>query len=156
MRRKQNHNNGGNKSGQRRRFRPHTNNAAKAKNLSNNRDKYLGLAQESLASGDRIEAENYFQHADHYQRVLTQLQAEDAQIKAERQQEHDDVDGGENASEDQGAAKNDSAPKDAAPEEAKPEQDAKPQRRRRLQNKTTKAIDTADEPAQAVLIQTVS
>jgi len=36
------------------------------------RDKYLGLARDALADGDRVMAENYFQHADHYLRVLNE------------------------------------------------------------------------------------
>ncbi|MCW8861231.1 MAG: DUF4167 domain-containing protein [Rhodospirillales bacterium] len=33
-------------------------------------DKYLSLARDATTSGDRVRAENYFQHADHYYRVL--------------------------------------------------------------------------------------
>ena len=33
-------------------------------------EKYLALARDATASGDRITAENYFQHAEHYLRVL--------------------------------------------------------------------------------------
>jgi hypothetical protein len=33
-------------------------------------DKYLTLARDASAAGDRIAAEGFFQHADHYQRVL--------------------------------------------------------------------------------------
>ena len=35
-------------------------------------DKYLTLARDATSSGDRIAAEGYFQHAEHYQRVLNQ------------------------------------------------------------------------------------
>lgn len=34
-------------------------------------DKYLALARDASASGDRVLAENYFQHADHYYRVMS-------------------------------------------------------------------------------------
>lgn len=34
-------------------------------------EKYQALARDANASGDRISAENYFQHAEHYYRVLT-------------------------------------------------------------------------------------
>jgi len=34
-------------------------------------DKYLALARDSVAQGDRISAENYFQHADHYHRLVS-------------------------------------------------------------------------------------
>ena len=33
-------------------------------------EKYQALARDAMTSGDRIEAENYFQHAEHYSRVL--------------------------------------------------------------------------------------
>ncbi len=33
-------------------------------------EKYLALARDASASGDRISAENYFQHAEHYYRVV--------------------------------------------------------------------------------------
>lgn len=33
-------------------------------------EKYLALARDSASAGDRVLAENYFQHADHYYRVL--------------------------------------------------------------------------------------
>ena len=33
-------------------------------------DKYNNLAREALSSGDKILSENYFQHADHFTRIL--------------------------------------------------------------------------------------
>ena len=33
-------------------------------------NRYLALAREAAASGDRVEAENYRQHAEHYLRVM--------------------------------------------------------------------------------------
>lgn len=35
-------------------------------------DKYKSLARDAIQSGDRILAENYFQHADHYQRLVNE------------------------------------------------------------------------------------
>ena len=35
-------------------------------------DKYNVLAKEALSSGDRILSENYFQHADHFRRIVDQ------------------------------------------------------------------------------------
>ena len=32
--------------------------------------KYTGLAREALSSGDKILSENYFQHADHFMRII--------------------------------------------------------------------------------------
>ncbi len=33
-------------------------------------EKYLSLARDATTAGDRIMAENYFQHAEHYYRVM--------------------------------------------------------------------------------------
>ena len=33
-------------------------------------EKYLALANDAMSSGDRTLAENYFQHAEHYQRII--------------------------------------------------------------------------------------
>ncbi len=33
-------------------------------------EKYLALAREANSSGDRISAENYYQHAEHYYRLI--------------------------------------------------------------------------------------
>ena len=35
-------------------------------------DKYVALARDATAAGDRIAAEGYFQHAEHYFRVFTE------------------------------------------------------------------------------------
>jgi len=35
-------------------------------------DKYNNLAREALSTGDKILSENYFQHADHFTRVLSE------------------------------------------------------------------------------------
>ena len=33
-------------------------------------EKYMNLAKEALSSGDRTLSENYYQHADHYMRIV--------------------------------------------------------------------------------------
>lgn len=38
----------------------------KARNAKQRYEHYLALAREKALSGDRIEAENYYQHAEHY------------------------------------------------------------------------------------------
>ena len=35
-------------------------------------DKYTTLAKEALSNGDKILSENYFQHADHFTRILNE------------------------------------------------------------------------------------
>ena len=37
-------------------------------------DKYSNLAREALSTGDKILSENYFQHADHFTRILEERQ----------------------------------------------------------------------------------
>ena len=62
-------------------------------------EKYKTLANDALASGDRILAENYFQHADHFVRLLpeqktpvisekneTEMQAESAETTEESEE----------------------------------------------------------------------
>ena len=38
-------------------------------------EKYNNLAREALSSGDKILSENYFQHADHFTRVLNEQES---------------------------------------------------------------------------------
>ena len=38
-------------------------------------DKYNNLAKEALSSGDKILSENYFQHADHFTRILSEQES---------------------------------------------------------------------------------
>ena len=38
-------------------------------------EKYNNLAREAFSSGDKILSENYFQHADHFTRVLSEQQS---------------------------------------------------------------------------------
>ncbi|MBK3778034.1 DUF4167 domain-containing protein, partial [Azospirillum brasilense] len=37
-------------------------------------EKYLALARDASSSGDRVQAENYMQHAEHYFRIINQIQ----------------------------------------------------------------------------------
>ena len=39
-------------------------------NASKLLEKYLNLGKEALSSGDKILSENYFQHADHFSRII--------------------------------------------------------------------------------------
>lgn len=44
-------------------------------------EKYLQLARDANASGDRVMAENYLQHAEHYFRILAATQAQMQQFQ---------------------------------------------------------------------------
>lgn len=50
-------------------------------------DKYLTLARDAHSAGDRVMAENYFQHAEHYNRIIATAQAQQAEQQAKRDQE---------------------------------------------------------------------
>lgn len=58
------HNGGGGNQG-------HNNNRPR-KNYGAMREKYLAQARDALAAGDRVLAENYFQHADHCFRMIAE------------------------------------------------------------------------------------
>ena len=50
-------------------------------------EKYLQLARDANASGDRIMAESYLQHAEHYYRIMAAAQAQQAQYQQQQQQQ---------------------------------------------------------------------
>ena len=50
-------------------------------------EKYLNLFREARISGDRIDAENYRQHADHYFRVLAEANAQLAEMQDSKVQQ---------------------------------------------------------------------
>ena len=56
-------------------------------NASKLHEKYNNLAREALASGDKIMSESYFQHADHFKRILNEQES----IKKARLNEINDV-----------------------------------------------------------------
>ena len=47
-------------------------------------EKYLQLARDANASGDRVMAENYLQHAEHYYRIMAAAQAQQAAWQAQQ------------------------------------------------------------------------
>ncbi|MSO75192.1 MAG: DUF4167 domain-containing protein [Alphaproteobacteria bacterium] len=62
-------------------------------------DRYQALARDALLAGDRVAAENYFQHAEHYHRVLAASGMEPRPTRFEGEgegQEGDDRSQGDN------------------------------------------------------------
>ena len=47
-------------------------------------EKYLQLARDANSGGDRVMAENYLQHAEHYYRIMVAQQAQQAQYQAQQ------------------------------------------------------------------------
>lgn len=51
-------------------------------------EKYLQLGRDATGAGDRILAEAYFQHAEHYFRIINAMTQAAQQSQAERQERH--------------------------------------------------------------------
>ncbi len=56
-------------------------------------DKYLSLARDAQTSGDRVMAENFLQHAEHYQRILLLATASQADRRDQSSDAEDDAPG---------------------------------------------------------------
>ncbi|MBX3578765.1 MAG: DUF4167 domain-containing protein [Rhizobiaceae bacterium] len=55
-------------------------------------EKYATLARDAMSSGDRVMAENYLQHAEHYNRIIAAAQAQMPIQNFQPQQRGDDFD----------------------------------------------------------------
>src|SRR5690606_3276489 len=51
-------------------------------------ERYCQLARDANASGDRVAAENYLQHAEHYYRIMLAQGVTPMQRAAQQQQQH--------------------------------------------------------------------
>ena len=69
-------------------------------------EKYATLARDAMSAGDRVVAENYLQHAEHYNRIIAAAQAQMPiqQVRDMRDEfdedgddDRDDMDGGNNS-----------------------------------------------------------
>ena len=55
-------------------------------------EKYLALARDAYSAGDRVKSENYYQHAEHYHRIITafnEAHAQTQQAEAPRDMDRD-------------------------------------------------------------------
>jgi hypothetical protein len=79
-------------------------------NASHIAEKYAALARDALSSGDRVIAENYLQHAEHYNRIImaANAQREEAQQTAQNRSGHSD-DRDDDQSDDYGSNESDVA-----------------------------------------------
>lgn len=60
-------------------------------------EKYLTLARDASASGDRIAAENFYQHAEHYYRILNANNPDRPQQQAPKHANGKDANGSSDA-----------------------------------------------------------
>ena len=72
-------------------------------------EKYLTLARDASSAGDRINAESYYQFAEHYYRVMTAAN----ELQRQQQQKHSETDN-ENSSDGEVSAKVETAENDGS------------------------------------------
>lgn len=124
-------------------------------------DKYAGLAEDATLAGDRVAAENYQQHSEHYSRMLTVALKEQAERQAEhqkqqqaQQQVHQDRQQREAEEKVQNVVQDDQPPMAAIEsdvsvlvETAENAVDEKPKRKQRTKQPAPKPVgETADAP----------
>ena len=54
-------------------------------------DKYNNLAREALSNGDKILSENYFQHADHFTRILKEKEFQKKSLEDKSSKETNNI-----------------------------------------------------------------
>lgn len=59
-------------------------------------EKYMGLARDAAAAGDRVLAESYYQHAEHYQRMLNEAAEEQSRYQQSQPQHQQQQNNGHN------------------------------------------------------------
>ncbi len=88
-------------------------------NASQVYEKYQALARDAQTSGDRIMAENFFQHAEHYYRIMSAAaESQQARFTERRQPRADQAPPNGSDSNEQPAEQSDEA--DPSPAEAEP------------------------------------
>ncbi|MEC8289078.1 MAG: DUF4167 domain-containing protein [Pseudomonadota bacterium] len=97
-------------------------------------EKYLTLARDASSAGDRINAESYYQFAEHYYRVMTAAN----ELQRQQQQKHSETDN-ENSSDGEISAKVEAAENDGSSQNS---------RRRRNGRGNGAAKDAAQKPAE--------
>lgn len=132
-------------------------------NASHIAEKYSTLARDALSNGDTVMAENYFQHAEHYNRIVAAAQAARAEEMQQQQAngrgpQPDVNDGAEGSANDDGDASASEASTDngggnaeaevSADEgvEAKPQKSGRGRRTRKAPVAQSNGIDGDTEP----------
>ena len=97
-----------------------TNVARQRRNATQSREKYQMMARDAMSMGDRVLAENYLQHADHYYRVLMALPPEEVRQPYQQRGSNDMPENGASAGSEHGESHDDGMPPmaDIAPQAA--------------------------------------
>lgn len=104
-------------------------------------EKYMQLARDAHSSGDSVAAENYLQHAEHYNRIISAAQAQyqqQQQVRADQNGAHDqrsDNDGVEDDEANTPASRFDSPRNDEQDRQNNPPQNNQPQGNRQDNNR---------------------
>ena len=133
-------------------------------------DKYQALARDASSAGDRVKAENYLQHAEHYFRLIKSMQpaaqpsqnydasdANAAQPSVDDKRSNERRTNGEAKAEDASTANVEGAEEEATvsatseePAAEAPAEEKKP-RRRRTRRTVKKSDDSSDEKAEEAI-----
>ncbi|WP_367717814.1 DUF4167 domain-containing protein [Nitratireductor sp. GISD-1A_MAKvit] len=97
-------------------------------------DKYATLARDAQSSGDRVMAENYLQHAEHYNRIIAAAQAQQQQQQARENRDDNDGDADEQDASEAGNGNN-----------------QKPQRQKRVEDGSGPQPEIKGVPAEIAL-----
>lgn len=92
-------------------------------------ERYLQHARDAASSGDRVLSENYLQHADHYFRLLRQMQPAMPPPQADRYASESDFDGEEEGAPEAEIAEEGDVQRVAGASEEQPEADFQQERR---------------------------
>jgi hypothetical protein len=96
-------------------------------------EKYGTLARDAHSAGDRVSAESYFQHAEHYNRIVAAAQAQQAQQNQNRDTDDDGDDNRGSQTRDEFVSDNSSGQDVSAPDQETADSDDGNRRRRRPQ-----------------------
>jgi hypothetical protein len=78
-------------------------------------EKYQALARDAAASGDRVMSENYLQHAEHYFRIISQIQEAENRQRGNQPNGQPPVANGASAEDEEEEDEGDGAVDDRAP-----------------------------------------
>lgn len=121
-------------------------------------DKYLSLARDAQTSGDRVTAENFLQHAEHYQRILMQASGAYEERREGQSSEQDDDDdmpaGGDYARFERVPQHEAPQQQSARPPSVAPEEPVESDARNAAPVNGLTTIDTADDGAPDLLVAT--
>jgi len=130
-------------------------------NASHIADKYTTLARDSLSNGDRVIAENYLQHAEHYNRIVAAAQVQSdarAAEMAEKRQAEQESNVTENANEEsEGVEVKETSKADSGEENSEmgsPPKERKNSRNRRPRKQASSEQSTGSDEAVSISDET--